>query len=222
MGLFAACFGFLRRLLCPPSRPAKQAGPRSLAASAAEKHRAAAHVHAESRGRLLGQSQAAYKRGDKKAAHDLSVQGKAAGKKMEAENLLARRAIVEPQGMLKGGRVDLHGLFLAEALAVVEEFLAAHLKSKRFKQLLIVTGAGHHSAHKDQPVIRPRVEALLKERGVAFEEVHKRGALLLRVPGGREPLPGGGKVPDGVFDNAVKMANASGHKDLPSIHKNKL
>jgi|EP00945_MAST-04E_sp_MAST-4E-sp1_P000475 DNA-nicking Smr family endonuclease len=184
MGLVTSCL----QLLGLQQRPAPTAGaaPNPLVDDGSEltRLRSAASEYAKKRHELLNESQAAYQRGEKKKAHGLSVEGKSWGKKMENANAECVKVIVKPQRMERCGRVDLHGLFLKEAEAVVNQFLDHHIRGRAYKQVEIITGAGHHSVHKDHPVIRPRVKTMLEDRRLNFHAEHGNGAFLVDIPGG--------------------------------------
>jgi len=107
---------------------------------------------------------------------------------MELANQRAIEALVKPQNALKTGTIDLHGLYLKEAMAEVVTFLDHHLENKAYKEIIIITGAGHHSKKHDQPVIRPAVEKHLQQKHIAFKEISNRGALLVTVPNGKKDL----------------------------------
>eukprot|EP00187_Rhodella_violacea_P009946 CAMPEP_0174889592 /NCGR_PEP_ID=MMETSP0167-20121228/4800_1 /TAXON_ID=38298 /ORGANISM="Rhodella maculata, Strain CCMP736" /LENGTH=362 /DNA_ID=CAMNT_0016127031 /DNA_START=68 /DNA_END=1156 /DNA_ORIENTATION=+ len=101
---------------------------------------------------------------DKDAAYKMVEDGKAAGAAMEAANAKAAEAIVafNNEGMGEM-HLDLHGLKVSEALAVLQK----RLDEVRGKgELEIIPGAGHHS--ENAALIKPKVEAMLKERYVRF------------------------------------------------------
>ena len=115
--------------------------------------RAEAKKLGDTRHKLFEQSQAAYRSNNKKAAHDLSVKAKALTPKIDTLNAKCVEAIMAPQDT-SSGSVDLHGLFVMEAMTVVKKFVEDFMKSKKYSHLVIVTGAGHHSKQHDHPVIR--------------------------------------------------------------------
>jgi hypothetical protein len=133
------------------------------------------------------QSQAAWRDGRKKEAKALSDLSKQHGAEqtrlhaLAAEKIFAENNPLNPSlapkkqrsffsGWFSGGgdeagglkRVDLHGLFVAEALARVEQHVAA-CKEHRVLRTLIITGRGLHSQGGIARV-RPEVEAWLRER----------------------------------------------------------
>lgn len=140
---------------------------------------------AKKRSALLDQSQVAWFEGDKHEAKSLSNEGKEWGHKMDEANAKAAKLILEPQKSVLTGELDLHGLYLKEALAATEVFLTFWLtQNRRDKRttVLIITGAGHHSKHKDQPVIRPKVVSMLREKKLKYARVNKNGALRVSLP----------------------------------------
>mmetsp|Transcript_14740 Transcript_14740/g.37491 ORF Transcript_14740/g.37491 Transcript_14740/m.37491 type:complete len:97 (+) Transcript_14740:214-504(+) len=69
---------------------------------------------------------------------------------------------------LEKNTIDLHGLQLEFAMRKVESFLDK--QAKPGAELLIITGAGNHSA--DKAKIKPAVHKTLKERKLKYEEVN--------------------------------------------------
>jgi hypothetical protein len=91
----------------------------------AEEHRQDASVHAAARGRLITESQAANKMGDKKVAKELADRAKIEGLEMdrlnaEAATILFNLNNPRSDGTNDSGFVDLHGLFVKEALMYAE------------------------------------------------------------------------------------------------------
>ena len=71
------------------------------------------------------------------------------------------------------------GLLLHEAIEHVTQRLAdVRVDANKGRTLDIITGAGHHSAG-GKAVIKPKVEELLQEKGIAFEE--KTGDLVVAL-----------------------------------------
>ena len=94
------------------------------------------------RGEAFAESQAAYKRGDKAKAKELSNKGKRHGEAMEQANKDAVNAILAPQQSANTGCIDLHGLYVQEALDATDEFLQFHMSKGNFGVVEIITGAG--------------------------------------------------------------------------------
>lgn len=68
----------------------------------------------------------------------------------------------QPPPTLGVRELDLHGMTLQEALAAV----TSELNDRTKRTLHIITGRGIHSANG--PVIKPKVEELLQQRGLAY------------------------------------------------------
>ncbi|CAM9334928.1 unnamed protein product [Ectocarpus sp. 4 AP-2014] len=123
-------------------------------------HREEADYQAKLRSSKLAESQQAYQAGHKANAHELSVEGKKHGHLMEAANEKAAEAIIKPQKSEKTGVLDLHGLYVAEATEATASFLHFQKKAKKFREVKVITGAGHHS-QGHQAKIRPAIEKLI-------------------------------------------------------------
>jgi Smr domain/Domain of unknown function (DUF1771) len=118
---------------------------------------------------LCAESQKAFKAGDKGRAKELSEQGKAAGARMEKARDDQGNALFKMRNSkLDKHTIDLHGLQLEFAKGKLEAFLDKQAKSDA--ELLIITGAGNHSA--DKAKIKPEVHRMLKERKLKYEEVN--------------------------------------------------
>lgn len=66
---------------------------------------------------------------------------------MEEANARAVQAILQPQNSDETGILDLHGLYVKEAEAATKDFIDEQQKARRFLEVTIITGAGHHSVH---------------------------------------------------------------------------
>jgi hypothetical protein len=146
-----------------------------------------AQASAERRSTLMVKASECFDAGDKERGHSLQAEAKEAGEEMGRANEAAAAAIVlfnnDPaeHGELY---LDLHGLLLKEALEVTETKLAALQESANGGDgeglsMELITGAGHHSAAGKGPAIKPAVEGLLTERGLAFE-VKSAGSFTVR------------------------------------------
>lgn len=71
---------------------------------------------------------------------------------MEEANERAAQAILGLQKSDQTGVLDLHGLYVKEAEAATSSFLLAQQRAKRFQEVEIVTGAGHHSSHQQAKI----------------------------------------------------------------------
>mmetsp|Transcript_57220 Transcript_57220/g.63924 ORF Transcript_57220/g.63924 Transcript_57220/m.63924 type:complete len:196 (-) Transcript_57220:218-805(-) len=126
------------------------------------------------------ESQDFYQKGDKKKAHTLSEQKKNWKKRQDDTNKKAANLILQSQHWKIDGEIDLHGLYLNEAIDATRDFLKHW--SKKYNNLndrktivLIITGAGNHSENH-KAVIRPKVEQLLQQLDYIYRSVHGNGA----------------------------------------------
>lgn len=107
--------------------------------------------------------------GDKKGAHAESLEGK----KRAADAARLHKAAAETIYLHRnGGRpdtsIDLHGLYVNEALGYLQQRLKI---MDRGDKLDVITGAGHHS---DDHIakIKPAVVDLLKKKRLRYEELN--------------------------------------------------
>lgn len=125
-------------------------------------------------------SQQAYQKGDKGLAHTLSEEKKSWQKKKDDANKKAAKMILEPQQWKTSGEIDLHGLYLEEAMDATRAFLKHWKKQADRTTVLVITGAGHHSENQ-KAVIRPKVEELLQDQRLEYVSVHGGGAFEVTV-----------------------------------------
>jgi DNA-nicking Smr family endonuclease len=122
------------------------------------------------RNKFLEEATQAYMGGAKGLAKSLSAQGRALNVQMKACHLQAAKDIFSrrntSQSILAKGRIDLHGLHVAEAVATLEEILPALPPGK----ITIVTGSGHHTAgpQRGQARLLPAVQNFLGQQGYKF------------------------------------------------------
>lgn len=64
-------------------------------------------------------------------------------------------------------RLDLHGLFVREALIAVENFLQES-RTKGFSVVQIITGKGLHS--QQGPVLKKEVQSFLRDQHISFRD----------------------------------------------------
>lgn len=130
--------------------------------SAGDAARFRASEHAQKRGELLSQSQAAWNSGDKAAAKVLSEQGKAEGAAMEKANAEAAELYFNDNNKKHDeGTIDLHGLYVEEAIDRLEQRLTSCQKNGR-AQLIIIFGKGNHSKDGVRK-IKPAVEKIMAQ-----------------------------------------------------------
>lgn len=126
-------------------------------------YRADAIKHAEARNRYFQEARAAFVRGDKQGAKELSRKGRYHDACMREQHALAAENLFRSRnsGSASNRRnpdnvVDLHGLHVDEALAYLEHTLEtlsqptrlAQAHGQQYRYCYVVTGTGHHSSHK--------------------------------------------------------------------------
>jgi DNA-nicking Smr family endonuclease len=97
---------------------------------------------------------------------------------MQQHNMAAAAAILDPQRVGTdgwGSTIDLHGLFVQEAIQATNDFLNFHTSNLSLHgndmtnvSVNIITGVGHHSVD-NLPKIKPAVKKLLEDRERAAE-----------------------------------------------------
>lgn len=111
-------------------------------------------------------SQISYKRGDGSKAKEYSDQGKYYKQLCDEANKLAANQIFNYFNENRPfNEIDLHGLFVNEALEILTERVIDALAND-VHQLDVIVGQGHHS--DDGPKIKPSVELFAKNNGVQF------------------------------------------------------
>lgn len=178
-------FSFLRSLLssiffCSGQQPYSGDNNEEIVRQAREE----ANMYASRRRDCAARSQIAWRSGEKARAKQLSNEGKIYAEKMKEANWRAARAMLKPQKSKQTGKLDLHGLYRAEAVAGTLEFLdywKALPREKRPETVEIITGAGNHSKIQGRPVIKPEVEKILRNRDLKHEPLRGDGAFLVYV-----------------------------------------
>jgi DNA-nicking Smr family endonuclease len=133
-----------------------------------KKYRGEAQKEVELRNECYEKSKKAFEEGNKELASQLSEEGKSHDEKWKVLTAEAASNIFNEMNQNNDkNTIDLHGLFVDEALGFVKERLA-ELKGNG-SMLSIITGAGNHSAG-GQALIKPKIHELLKEEGLTFTE----------------------------------------------------
>lgn len=133
-----------------------------------KKYRGEAEKEVKLRGEKFEQSKQAYESGNKELAKQLSDEAKVHDENFKRLNKEAGEKIFQEINQKNSETIiDLHGLFVEEALEFLQERIEI-LKGSG-KKLEIITGAGNHS--KDKALIKPKVIDLLNEKSLKFEEV---------------------------------------------------
>lgn len=149
----------------------KSEGARGTIAEA-ERHRQKAHELADQQHALSSQSQAAYRSGNGALAKSLSIQARALHREVEENNRKAAALYLYANNINNpAGVLDLHGLFVKEALQAVQDEIRKAKKDKR-GQLVLIVGAGNHSKDGVQR-IRPAVEKMMRDAGHRYEVMNQ-------------------------------------------------
>ncbi|KAL7276141.1 hypothetical protein RUND412_000874 [Rhizina undulata] len=139
--------------------------------------RALAREEAQKRDSSLSRAKAAYSSGDKALAHTLSTEGKRHGAQMQSYNAQARDFIFRANnGHLPGDTIDLHGLFVEEAVEILEGRLTA-AKGRGEDHLHVIVGKGNHSVNHVAK-LKPAVENLCRKHGLQFDQDEGNGGRL--------------------------------------------
>ncbi|KAJ5793765.1 hypothetical protein N7457_000364 [Penicillium paradoxum] len=149
-----------------------------------------ARQEASKRGQCFAQSQEAYSNGDGAGAKQLSEEGKAHGRKMEAYNKQASEFIFRENnanGRVADDTIDLHGQFVEEAEDILEERIK-YAKSHGQDHLHVIVGKGNHSANHVQK-IKPRVEQVCRELGLQYATEENAGRIYVNLTGGEAVMP---------------------------------
>jgi len=108
------------------------------------------------------QSQFEYRSGCKSQAKVLSIQKTTLYRQMEERNQQAAELIFEHFNQNRPNNIiDLHGLYVAEALKYLQDKLK-ECRSKNILQLTVITGMGNNSPDK-MAKIKPEVEKFARE-----------------------------------------------------------
>ncbi|KAK9764868.1 hypothetical protein K7432_007293 [Basidiobolus ranarum] len=155
--------------------------PKSLEASG-ERYRQEANKYAKLRNECFSRSQALYQSGDKQGAKEESERGKEYGRKMDMANNKAVELTFKVNNIsLPKDKLDLHGLYVKEALLKVEERIQLCKREKNVDFLTIIVGMGNHSADGVQK-LKPAVETWLRQKNLTYSvDTPNRGCLLVEL-----------------------------------------
>lgn len=147
-----------------------------------EQRRHDAEIHAKRRDEFFAQSHAAYNNGDGKLAKELSNKGKYEASLMEKANHEAAQLYCKRNNENRtDGMIDLHGLFVKEAIEVVENSIQNLKQQNKSKTLVFIVGMGNHSTDHI-PKIKPAVEDLMKKHNFACYVDHPhRGCIEIEI-----------------------------------------
>ncbi|KAF2838329.1 DUF1771-domain-containing protein [Patellaria atrata CBS 101060] len=152
--------------------------------------RSLASQEASKRQQCFDKAHSAYERGDGAAAHALSEQGKRHAAKMDDCNRQAAEFIFREnnaEGRVRGDEIDLHGLFVEEAEAVLESRIRA-ARGAGQEGLHVIVGKGNHSANHVQK-LKPAVERMCRELGLQYMTEDNVGRIHINLQGGQVHIP---------------------------------
>ncbi|KAI9033944.1 hypothetical protein CLU79DRAFT_726386 [Phycomyces nitens] len=130
--------------------------------------RECAHQEAEKRNDCYGRSKAAYQSGDGALAKQLSNQGHQHDNAMNRYNSQAADLIFKLKNQGRSPtEIDLHGLFVKEASAKVEEAIK-RCEREKYDHLVIIVGKGLHSTGNIAK-LKPAILDLVKRYNVHVE-----------------------------------------------------
>lgn len=133
-----------------------------------ESYRKASIEYGEKMGKAFEESQKEWKLGDKKKAKELSDLGNYCKEEMEKYNKLASRLILEFNNHSRDlNELDLHGLYVNEALEYFVESLQVKIKEK-VQLLKVITGKGVHS--KDGPKVKQKILEYCKLNNISVQQ----------------------------------------------------
>ncbi|KAH3872081.1 NEDD4-binding protein 2-like [Dreissena polymorpha] len=134
------------------------------------RYRQEASEHAKRRNHYFELAKSAFTSGDKQGASTYSKLGHSENGKMRQANKKAADLILKTlnKSFPKCLTLDLHGLYVSEALNFLNEFIEAHL-NEGVDEVQIITGKGNHSDN-GRPRLRPTIMEHLKKKGFMYTE----------------------------------------------------
>ncbi|EIN11801.1 DUF1771-domain-containing protein [Punctularia strigosozonata HHB-11173 SS5] len=152
--------------------------------------RAEANEEGDQMSRAFQESHEAYSRGDGAMAKELSNKGKAHQAKMEELNHKASEWIfVENNKDSQPGEVDLHGLYVKEAISYTDRAVQ-EARQRGDGEIHLITGKGLHSrghAAKLKPAIE---ELMVKHQLITELDPQNSGVLIVHLDGRGANRPG--------------------------------
>jgi len=134
--------------------------------------------------RAFEQSHAAYAHKDGAAAKELSNEGKAHQREMERLNAEASAWIFRENNLdSKPGEVDLHGLYVKEAITYTDKSIA-EARARGDKEIRLIVGKGIHSRNHAAK-LKPAIEDFVQKYNlVATIDPENSGVLIVSLEGG--------------------------------------
>ncbi|KAH9858381.1 hypothetical protein C2E23DRAFT_6 [Lenzites betulinus] len=171
----------------PPSRPWSPGRPDPNQVNQHNAHyvdlRARANAAGDEMARSFEEAHQAYERGDGARAKELSNKGKAAQQEMERLNEEASEWIFRENNTDSGpGEIDLHGLYVKEAIRYTDQSIQ-QARARGDSKLRLITGKGLHSSG-GVAKLKPAIEELMQKHGLVAElDEHNAGVLIVNLDG---------------------------------------
>lgn len=139
------------------------------------------------RQQLSNESQAAYKQGDGGKAHQLSEKAKIQQRLAEQYNMEAAEYVFVQNNADSGSdEIDLHGLFVKEAVWILKRRIASGIKAHE-PRVRVIVGKGLHSQN-GLAKIKPAVEELCRDANLTnYLDKKNQGVLIIELEGARVP-----------------------------------
>lgn len=159
------------------------------------KLRKQADVAYQKRLKLLAELQQAYKRGDKARAKELSDQAKQQLAVAEDYNAQAAEYVFrENNADLAANEIDLHGLYVKEAVWVLRKRIG-EAQARNQLQLRVIVGKGLHLANHVAK-IKPAADEVCQELGLRhYIDKKNTGVMVVELQGGTGVQPGAAQQP---------------------------
>jgi len=143
--------------------------------------RAKANERGDLMARCFQQSHEAYGRGDGALAKELSEKGKQYERTVESLNAEASAWIFRRNNQdRKPGEVDLHGLYVKEAISYTEKSIQ-EARQRGDAEIRLIVGKGLHSEGHVAKV-KPAIEDLMKKRNIPTQvDPHNEGVLIAQL-----------------------------------------
>jgi DNA-nicking Smr family endonuclease len=131
--------------------------------------------------RCFQESHEAYARGDGATAKSLSNQGKIHQQNMEHLNQQASQQVFKENNQDRPpGEIDLHGLYVKEAIAYTDQALQ-DTKQQGLTELRVIVGKGLHSAGGSSK-LKPAIEDLMRKHNLRAElDASNAGVLIVQI-----------------------------------------
>ncbi len=144
-------------------------------------HRQTANNFAKEMVDFFSQSKILWEKGDKAKANELSNFGHQCKEKMDIHNSYAVKIIATKNNIERDSdEIDLHGLYVNEAIQFFKETLLIKMRDENFKSLKVIVGKGLHS--KDKPKLKAAVINFANVHNLkVFEHPDNPGYLIICV-----------------------------------------